>query len=65
LFRSNVNVQSVSENMPPHSAKLPPKMGARFARSLNPPISLSLLGARYIPELAAVVTFAQVPDASG
>jgi hypothetical protein len=51
--------------MPPHSAKLPPKMGARFARSLNPPISLSLLGARYIPELAAVVTFAQVPDASG
>jgi hypothetical protein len=58
----SVNAQSVSENIPPHNAKLPPKIGARFASSLKPPMSRSLFGARYMPWLATVSTLAKIPD---
>jgi hypothetical protein len=62
FFLISVNMQSVSEKIPPHNAKLPPKIGARFATSLKPPISFSLFGARKMPWLTTVNTLAEIPD---
>lgn len=64
LFRVRVKAQSVSEKMPPQSAKLPPMMGPLLAISFSPPINLSLRGARYIPAIISEPTFKEVEEDS-